>query len=78
MRFAELKPELPVSIFPQRLQNPEEHYRSVSSKTSTEAIRVNNKRRRSEEFFLVERTQNDDFADELDDQDLIAAGTCPL
>lgn len=75
MRFAELKPDLPASIFPRGLQNQEEHYRSVSSKTPTAVVRVNDARRRSEEAIRAERTQNDDFGDdELDDQDLIAAG----
>ena len=75
MRFAELKLDLPASIFPQRLQNQEEYYRSVSSKTLAEAVRVNDAWRRSEEMLSAKRTHNDDFADdELDDQDLIAAG----
>lgn len=75
MRFAELKPDLPASIFPQRLQNQEEYYRNVSSKTPTEAIRVNEAWRRSEEVLFATGSHNDDFADdELDDQDLIAAG----
>lgn len=79
MRFAELKPELPASIFPPRLQNQEQPYRSLSSKTLTEPIRVNDTRRRSEEGFAATRIQTDDFADdELDDQDLIAAGKISL
>ena len=74
MRFAELNPELPASIFPQRLQN---QVHSVSSKNPTEAIRVSNGWKGSEELFPANRYQNDDFGDdELDDQDFIAAGKC--
>lgn len=75
MRFAELKPDLPASIFPRRLQSQEEPSRSIFLQPRTEAVRVNDARRRCEEVFRTEGTQTDDFADdELDDQDLIAAG----
>ena len=75
MRFAELKPDLPASIFPRRLQSEEEPSRGIFSKPPTEAIRFNDARRRCEEVFCAKGTQTDDFADdELDDQDLIAAG----
>lgn len=77
MRFADLKPELPATIFPQQLKNREEHYRSISLKTYTEAVRVHNGWKGSKELCPTKRTQTDDFADdELDDQDLIAAGKC--
>lgn len=76
MRFAELKPDLPASIFPRRLQNQERPSRSVLSINPSEAVRIKDARGRCEEVFRAKRIQNDEFADdELDDQDLIAAGT---
>lgn len=76
MRCAELKPEFPVSIFPQRLRN---QHHGASSITRSEVIRLNDEQRRSKDLFSAKSTQNDDFADdEIDDQDLIAAGKCLL
>lgn len=74
MRYAELKPEFPVSIFPQRLQNQGQHH-GASSTIRDDANGTKIQWKGSKELISAQRAQYDDFADdEIDDQDLIAAG----
>lgn len=74
MRYAELKLEFPVSIFPQRLPNQEQHH-GASLTIRDDANGTKNQWKRSKELISIQRAQYDDFADdEIDDQDLITAG----
>ena len=74
MRYAELKPELPASIFPQRAPNQEKHH-GASSTIRDNANGTKNQWKRGNESISTQRAQYDDFADdEIDDQDLIIVG----
>jgi hypothetical protein len=74
MRFAELKPELPASIFPRRLQSQEQPH-GASSKTLGATVNAVNQPTRSSDLFPGKRFPSDEFhGDEIDDEDLIAAG----
>ena len=77
MRCAELKPELSRSIFPKQIPQQNWHH-GAFSKTPDEVFKAKNQRRRSRDLVEQEKNQNDDFIDdEIDDEDLIAAGMFP-
>lgn len=74
MRSAELKPELPASMFPRRLINQEQQHGAIS-KISNGLPRAKNQRRTTTDIATSRSIQRDEFPDdEINDQDLIAAG----
>jgi hypothetical protein len=74
MRCAELKPGLPAYMFPRRLQNKEQQHGAVS-KISNVILKAKNQRRITTEISASRVIQRDEFPDdEINDQDLIAAG----
>lgn len=78
MQYAELKPDLPASIFPiQKPTAPEqEQLQHISSSaTQQKTSKATNYRRASQAHLRLNVSRNEEFSDgEIDDQDLLDAG----
>ena len=75
MRFAELQPNLPSSLFPTLMQSPKVQ---GDSNSTSKSMGMNISRRRTQTDFRTAReafSEDDEFLDaEIDDHDMLVAG----
>ena len=74
MRHAELKPELPSSMFPIPQSRVQEQFQGHLPNTSETNVNIPNYERENSKKSSLDHSCADEFLDEIDDRDLVEVG----